>query len=302
MLSITKAYYRGYQAVMKAVIKIASIKEPELVCGPGSLEKLPGILKAAGIERILVVASHSMMKSGGLGGFFKRLEAEGISSSVYDRVQPNPSIDNIEDCLKAYNEGGSGAIVAIGGGSPIDCAKVVAARVACPGRPIRALRGYLKVRGRLPPLYAVPTTAGSGSEATIAAVVTDSATHEKYAITDFKLVPGFAVLDPALTVGLPAPHHGRDRHGRPHPRGGGLHRQGRHALHRREGRGRGEAHPRQARDRLSRRLRPRRQGRHAPGLERGGAPPLPAPSSAMSTRWPTASGAFTAWPTGWPTP
>jgi alcohol dehydrogenase len=61
------------------------------------------------------------------------------------------------------------------------------------------------VRGRLPPLYAVPTTAGSGSEATIAAVVTDSATHEKYAITDFKLVPGFTVLDPALTVGLPAP-------------------------------------------------------------------------------------------------
>ena len=205
MLSITKAYYRGYQAVMRAVIKIANIKEPELVCGPGSLEKLPGILKEAGIERILVVASHSMMKSGGLGGFFKRLEADGISSSVYDRVQPNPSIDNIEDCLKAYNEGGSGAIVAIGGGSPIDCAKVVAARVACPGRPIRALRGYLKVRGRLPPLYAVPTTAGSGSEATIAAVVTDSATHEKYAITDFKLVPGFAVLDPVLTVGLPAP-------------------------------------------------------------------------------------------------
>lgn len=204
MLSITKTYYRSYQAVMRAVIKVANIREPELVSGAGSLERLPGILKGAGIERILVVASRSMMKSGCLEAFFKGLEAEGIASSVYDRVQPNPSIDNIEDCLRAYRENRSGAIVAIGGGSPIDCAKVVAARVACPGRPIRALRGYLKVRGKLPPLYAVPTTAGSGSEATIAAVVTDSATHEKYAITDFKLVPGCSVLDPRLTVGLPA--------------------------------------------------------------------------------------------------
>ena len=85
----------------------------------------------------------------------------------------------------------------------MDCAKVAAARVANPDRTIEEMKGLLKVRKKTPPVFAVPTTAGTGSETTLAAVVTNVKTHEKYAINDPKLRPGYAVLDPLLTVGLP---------------------------------------------------------------------------------------------------
>ena len=96
-------------------------------------------------------------------------------------------------------------IIAFGGGSPMDCAKAAAARVVKPKKSVRKMRGYLKVNKKLPPFFAVPTTAGTGSETTVAAVVTDPETHEKNAISDPCLRPKYAVLDPALTVGLP-PH------------------------------------------------------------------------------------------------
>src|SRR5690554_7718460 len=87
----------------------------------------------------------------------------------------------------------------------MDCAKGVAARLARPKKSIPQMRGLLKIRKAIPPLFAVPTTSGTGSEGTLAAVITDSRTHDKYAINDIFLIPHYAVLDPALTVGLP-PH------------------------------------------------------------------------------------------------
>lgn len=96
-------------------------------------------------------------------------------------------------------------MIAFGGGSPMDCAKAACARVVRPNKTIPQMRGQLKVMHKLPPFFAVPTTAGTGSETTLAAVVSNTKTHEKYAINDPCLRPKFAVLDPELTVGLP-PH------------------------------------------------------------------------------------------------
>lgn len=203
--TLKKAYYRTVQAAMKAGINLVKFKEPKLISGAGSINKLPDIIKEQNIDRIFIVVSNTIMKSGLLNEFFEKLKENNIFYETYNNVKPNPSIDNIEECLKIYQDSKCKAIVAIGGGSPIDCAKVVAARATNNNLQIKDLRGFLKVKKPIPPLFAVPTTAGSGSEATVAAVVTDSKTHEKYAIADLKLMPDFAILDPELTVGVP-PH------------------------------------------------------------------------------------------------
>lgn len=203
--TLNKIYYRTVQVAEKVGTNIVKFKEPKLISGAGSINKLPDIIKEQNIDRIFIVVSNTIMKSGLLDEFFEKLKKNNMFYETYNKVKPNPSIDNIEECLKIYQDSKCKAIVAIGGGSPIDCAKVVAARAANTNLQIKDLRGFLKVKKPIPPFFAVPTTAGSGSEATIAAVVTDSNTHEKYAIADLKLMPDFAILDPELTVGVP-PH------------------------------------------------------------------------------------------------
>ena len=136
---------------------------------------------------------------------YESMEKAGVNFVVYDKTIPNPTIDNIEEALDLYKANQCEGIIAFGGGSPMDCAKGIGARIARPNKTIPQLKGLVKVRKPLPPLFAVPTTAGTGSETTIAAVVTNSQTHEKYAINDWALIPKVAVLDPLLTVGLP-PH------------------------------------------------------------------------------------------------
>ncbi|MBR4767111.1 MAG: iron-containing alcohol dehydrogenase, partial [Clostridia bacterium] len=124
---------------------------------------------------------------------------------VYSGVCPNPTSDNVEEGFALYRENNCKALIAMGGGSPMDCAKAAGARVVKPNQSVQKMKGVLKVRKKLMPFFAVPTTAGTGSETTIAAVVSDPDTHEKYAINDLCLRPGYAILDPELTVGLP-PH------------------------------------------------------------------------------------------------
>ena len=201
--TLKKVYYRTVQAVVRTGTKLVKFKEPKLVSGAGSVNKLPDIMKEQHVDKALIIVSKTIMKSGLLDNFLEKLKENNVNYEIYDSVKPNPTIGNIEECLKVYQNSNCNAIVAIGGGSPIDCAKVVAARATNSNLQIKDLRGFLKVRKPIPPLFAVPTTAGSGSEATVAAVVTDSITHEKYAIADFKLVPDFAILDPELTVGVP---------------------------------------------------------------------------------------------------
>ena len=202
---IKKFGYRIAQKVLKIAMCFMNWKEPELLEGEGAILKLPSFIKNKNINKVLIVTDKGLMNLHLLDPLFEELKKEDIDYVIYDGVQPNPTIPNIEECKKMYLDNNCQGIIAFGGGSPMDCAKGAAARVVKPKKPVRKMRGYLKVNKKLPPFFAVPTTAGTGSETTLAAVVTDPVTHEKNAIADPCLRPKYAVLDPALTVGLP-PH------------------------------------------------------------------------------------------------
>ena len=203
--SLKKCWYRIYQKVLKLAMCFMDWSEPELLEGDGAVLKLPSFIKNKGINRVLVVTDKGLMSLHLLDPLFEELKKENIEYFVYDGVQPNPTIPNIEECKDLYIQNNCQGIIAFGGGSPMDCAKAAAARVVKPRQSVKKMRGYLKVHKKLPPFFAVPTTAGTGSETTLAAVVTDPETHEKNAICDPVLRPKYAVLDPQLTMGLP-PH------------------------------------------------------------------------------------------------
>lgn len=203
MWALKVAYYRAYQKVMKVMLYFLDWSEPQLLTGPGSIRKLPAVIKEKGIGKVMIVTDKGLMSLNLLDGLFEELENAGISYVVYDGVQPNPSIENIEEAREMFVTNGCEAMIAFGGGSPMDCAKAACARVVRPNKTIPQMRGVMKVMHKLPPFFAVPTTAGTGSETTVAAVVSNTQTHEKYAINDPCLRPKFAVLDPELTTGLP---------------------------------------------------------------------------------------------------
>jgi alcohol dehydrogenase len=203
--TLKKAFYRAYQWVMKGVLRILPFPVPELFTGAGSLARLPETIQSRGIEHVFVVTDKGLMAAGLVQRLLNALEENRISFTVYDEVQPNPTIRNVEDGLRLYLSNQCKGIVAFGGGSPMDCAKLIGARATNPKRSVHAMKGLFKVRKKLPPLFAVPTTAGTGSETTVAAVISDPETHEKFAAVDLKLVPIVAVLDPQLMLGLP-PH------------------------------------------------------------------------------------------------
>jgi alcohol dehydrogenase len=198
-------YCRMYQLAYKTAAPFFNWKKPELLEGENSLIKLPPLLKLKGIGSVLIVTDKGIVSVGLLERLLDGLEGKGIDYVVFDETVQNPTIDNIEEAFLLYKETQCHGIIGFGGGSPIDCAKGVAARVARPGKTIPKMKGQLKVRKPTPPLIAIPTTSGTGSEATVAAVISNSETHEKYAINDHVLIPDLAVLDPLLTMKLP-PH------------------------------------------------------------------------------------------------
>ena len=205
MWQVKKAFFRVYQQTFRVAMCVFDWSEPTLLEGPGSIRKLPEFIKSKGLKKVLIVTDKGLMGLHLLDSLFEELDKAGVEYVVYDGTQPNPSIENIEDARALYVDNNCQGVIAFGGGSPMDCAKAAAARVTNPKIPVRKMRGVLKLHHKLPPFFAVPTTAGTGSETTLAAVVTDTATHEKNAINDIRLKPRFAVLDPELTVGLP-PH------------------------------------------------------------------------------------------------
>jgi len=195
--------YRSNQAIMKVGVKLMNWKDATLIEGENSILKIPDLLKKEGFSKVLMVTDKNITNLGLTKPLLEALKTTGIQCVVYDDTVPNPTIDNIEEALKLYKANGCEAIIAFGGGSSMDCAKGVGARLARPNRSIPQLRGVLKVMKRIPCLIAIPTTAGTGSETTIAAVISNPATHEKYAVNDFHLVPKYAILDPLITLNLP---------------------------------------------------------------------------------------------------
>lgn len=178
------------------------IPQPVLLVGPGSSRRLGETLAGFGHRRVMVVTDKVVAGLGLHRGLVEALEAGGVEHVLYADVSADAPIPEIELGIETYRGAGCDALVAVGGGSPMDASKAIAAAVAN-RRPPRKLVGYFKGFKTPEPIYAVPTTAGTGSEVTVAAVISDPEEAKKYVIADTRLVPQMAALDPALMTGLP---------------------------------------------------------------------------------------------------
>lgn len=168
-----------------------------------SIDDIPEILRQRKCSRVLLVTDGGLVKAGLAKMVEDVLKSAGIEYITYSDTVPNPTIDNVEAARKLYLDNKCQAFIALGGGSPMDCAKGAAARVVRPHKTIPEMKGIIKVRRRLPLLIAIPTTAGTGSETTVAAVITDAVKQHKYPVNDFCLIPPYAIHDYRLTTGLP---------------------------------------------------------------------------------------------------
>lgn len=193
---------RLYQGMLYLGMAFMPWRQPKILSGEGSFEDAVDFMVKRGVKCPLIVCDKPALERGALDAFFQKA-ANVLDYAIYDGVLPNPTIEQVEQGLTVYKQHNCDCLLAFGGGSAMDCAKVIGARVARPNRSVSKMKGLLKVNRRLPPFFAVPTTAGTGSECTVAAVITDGQTHDKYAINDFSLIPHFAILDPKLTQSLP---------------------------------------------------------------------------------------------------
>ena len=173
---------------------------------PGKLSSVNDVITAIkdnNFSNILIVTSKTVRSLGLTYDIEQELKKNNLKFSVFEDVISNPTTDVIEKCFNCYADNNCEMMIAIGGGSVIDCAKAVGVMYARPNKELIELKGVLKVKKKLPMLIAVPTTAGTGSETTLATVIVDSKTRHKFAINDFPLIPHFAYLDYKLTLCLP---------------------------------------------------------------------------------------------------
>ncbi len=203
MNGILSIFYRVFQKTIYLVSWFLPWREPKLLKGEDSLAQLAQLLVKRKSTRVCIVTDKGITETGLLRLLLNALEVVEITYFVYDDTVPNPTAKNAQDAAAIYANNKCLAFIAIGGGSSMDCAKVAAALIAKPNKIPKQMKGILRVLKKLPPLYAIPTTAGSGSETTLAAVISETDVHEKYAIKDPALIPYGAVLDPKFTIGLP---------------------------------------------------------------------------------------------------
>lgn len=202
---IKKFFIRCASAFIGFVFRRMNLSEPELISGPGSLQELPALIQSKGLQRVLLVSDKGITSIGLTAPLVDALDKLGIACTVFDDVQPNPTIKNIESGVRTFKANQCDGIIAFGGGSPMDCAKVINARIGTPEKTVQDMRGGMKVDGPLSLLFAVPTTAGTGSECSLGAMVSDPDNHDKFGIASPYLIPAYAVLDAELMTGLP-PH------------------------------------------------------------------------------------------------
>ena len=199
----------GLEVLMKGAGKLTRfipIPQPTLLVGPGASARLGQAIAGFGHARILIVTDAVIAKLGLLKPLTDALTAGGAQHVVFDEITPDAPIPLVERGVDFYRQHDCDAIVAFGGGSSMDASKAIAAAIANPNKTLRELAGYLKSRLNNPVrIYAVPTTAGTGSEVTVAAVIADPERQAKLVIIDPRLVPKMAALDPSLMTGLP-PH------------------------------------------------------------------------------------------------
>ena len=200
MNPLKKAYCRNFQNVFKFALPLLPYRNPKII---GSVKGIPEVLEKRGYNNVLIITDAGIRSLGLTERLEQTLRRNCISYQIYDKTVANPTTVNVDEALHMYLDNDCQAIIGFGGGSSMDCAKATAARIAKPHQSLAQMKGILKVHKKLPLLIAIPTTAGTGSETTLAAVITDAKTRHKYAINDFPLIPRYAVLDPKVTLSLP---------------------------------------------------------------------------------------------------
>lgn len=202
MFFLKSAFCRTFQTAFRIALPFLPYREPEII---KSCSELEYVFRKEKIKSPLIVTDSGITRNSLTKPLEDILKKCGIAYIIYDKTQPNPTVHNVEETLKIYLQNNCDSLIAIGGGSSMDCAKALGARLVYPKRSLGQLKGILRVMRTLPPLIAIPTTAGTGSEVTLAAIITDSEKQHKYALMSFPLIPRYAVLDAALTYSLP-PH------------------------------------------------------------------------------------------------
>lgn len=200
MNPIKKAFCRVYQFCFHLALPVLPYREPKIL---ESTTEIAKFMKRLGLKKALVITDEFLKKLGAIEEMELALFNNNIKYLVYDKTRPNPTTQNVEEALGIYNSEKCDCLIAFGGGSAMDCAKVVGARVSYPKRNFDKLKGDLRIFRKIPTLFAVPTTAGTGSEVTLTAVITDAEKKRKYTMNSFPLIPHFAVLDPRVTYTLP---------------------------------------------------------------------------------------------------
>ncbi len=202
MFVLKKIWCRTFQTGFRMIYPFLPYREPQII---SSCANLSDVFKKENARSALIVTDKGIMANGLLEPLKEALESSHVRYTIYDQTRPNPTTENVHEALRLYYENKCDTLIGIGGGSSIDCAKTVGACVAYPKRNLNQLKGKLRIWRKLPTLIAIPTTAGTGSEVTLASLITDESTRHKYALMSFPLIPSYAVLDATLTYSLP-PH------------------------------------------------------------------------------------------------
>ena len=200
MQLLEQIWCRTFQTVLRLAMPVLPYRDPKIL---RSAAEVPAELQSRGVERVLLVTDGGLYALGKTEPLERCLAEAGITCAVYHDTVANPTVHNVEEARALYLDHDCQALIGFGGGSAIDCAKAVGARIARPGKPVSRMRGILRVLRPIPPLVAIPTTSGTGSEVTLATVITDSDRGHKFPINDFALIPRVAVLDVENTRTLP---------------------------------------------------------------------------------------------------
>jgi alcohol dehydrogenase class IV len=196
-------YYKGLAKALKVAAAVVPMPKPTLFTGADSSLELCKAIGQLGINKVMIATDEVLVSIGLLDKITAELEKLNIEYVIFDGILPDPTYDQVQNGLDLLRNNNCEAILAVGGGSPIDASKAIAAR-ATNDKPLEKMAGLFKLRKAPLPLFAIPTTAGTGSEVTIVSVVSDPITHQKTPIIDPKLVPMMAALDGAMMLGLPA--------------------------------------------------------------------------------------------------
>ncbi|MBQ8403429.1 MAG: iron-containing alcohol dehydrogenase [Clostridia bacterium] len=199
---LKKTYCRVFQTAFRLALPFLPYREPKIY---ESIGALMGLLKQMQVKSVMLITDAGLRGAGVTAPLENLIKKNNVKCTVYDKTRANPTVANVEEARLLYMEEKCECLIAFGGGSSMDCAKALGARIAYPKKSMDQLKGLLRALRKIPTLVAIPTTAGTGSEVTLAAVITDSEKQHKYSMLDFTLIPRYAVLDPAVTFSLP-PH------------------------------------------------------------------------------------------------